>query len=227
MRTPATTTTRHRTSRLRRIKAPRVMSDSFRIALPRLSVRDRPAASNSPSVPPAFSGLNAFVPSCHRRGGGTPRHHCPTQRSASSSSRSGRVGLQQLASVQPEEQEKPGHDQQHGSGEHGDEHHECGVRRRAVRERQAGSGQERRVLPDTPSTYDRRDAERGERTQPPRSPERQQSEDDEAASRAEYQQRQRAAGEPAEERVVGMVELCEGGERRAPRRRRWRSRRGV
>ncbi len=51
-----------------------------------------------------------------------------------------RVGLQQLAPVQPEEQEEPGSDEQHGGGEHADEHDERGMGRRAVRERQGGFG---------------------------------------------------------------------------------------
>lgn len=44
-----------------------------------------------------------------------------------SSDRVVRVGLQQLAPVQPEEQEQRGSDEHHGGDEHADEHDERGV----------------------------------------------------------------------------------------------------
>ena len=83
------------------------------------------------------------------------------------------VGLQQLASVQPEEQEKPRAYEQDGSNEHNDDADERAMGRGAVGKRQSSAGQECGVLGYPPTPYHRHDAEDRERAQSPRPAERQ------------------------------------------------------
>ena len=115
--------------------------------------------------------------------------------------------LEQLATVQREQQEEGRDDQRDGRDENHHDGDQDRMRRRSAGEGQAGAGQQRGVLGHAPAEHDGRHSQDRQCAQASRAPGGQEYHDGESAARRDDDERQRPVGESVVEGWVGAADL--------------------